>query len=283
MVGAGRAGLSLAYALWEAGAVRSVVVSGRRPEPPPHPLFGPGGIRYVQGLERPERGTTFLVLAVADQAIPRVALELALRGEAPPACAAYHMSGALGTDPLAPLAERGYMVGVLHPLQALADPLRGARLLRGSAFGVSGDAGAVAQARRLVRALGGRVLLVSPGRRPLYHAGAVFASNVVVAALAVARRILVGAGVPSEEAVEALLALARGSLENVEVLGLEGALTGPVVRGDVETVDLHLRALEPRDRSLYVSWGKELVRLAEEAGLATETATRLWNILERGT
>lgn len=281
VVGPGRAGLSLAYALWESGAVASLAVSGRRRDPPLHPHFGPGGIRYVCGPAPPERGTTALILAVPDHAIFQVAQVIARLGEAPPACAAYHLSGVSGTDPLAPLADQGYLVGVLHPLQALADPLRGARRLRGSFFGVSGVPEAVVQARRLVCALGGHVLLIPSAKRALYHAGAVFASNVMVAALAVAQRILVGAGVPAEEAQEALLVLARGSLENVEALGLAGALTGPVVRGDAETVDLHLRALERRDRSLYVSWGRELVRLAVEAGLSGEALARLSSILEK--
>lgn len=61
----------------------------------------------------------------------------------------------------------------------------------------------------------------------------------------------------------ALLALVRGTLANIEEAGLEAAVTGPIPRGDVETVGLHLRALEPDDRKLYALLGRHLVQLAD--------------------
>jgi predicted short-subunit dehydrogenase-like oxidoreductase (DUF2520 family) len=89
------------------------------------------------------------------------------------------------------------------------------------------------------------------------------------------------AGVPEDEALQAILPLARGSLENLDRLGPIRALTGPVSRGDVETVRLHLRTLEPRERALYASLGLEILRLAEEGGLDEETRDELRKLFER--
>ena len=93
------------------------------------------------------------------------------------------------------------------------------------------------------------------------HAAAVMASNFLPPLLDAASRLLERAGVPYEDALPALLPLVRGTLENIAERGVEGAVTGPVPRGDVETVGLHLRALEDTDRRLYAILGVELLRL----------------------
>jgi predicted short-subunit dehydrogenase-like oxidoreductase (DUF2520 family) len=88
------------------------------------------------------------------------------------------------------------------------------------------------------------------------------ASNFLPPLMDVACRLLERAGVPYDEALPALLPLVRGALSNIEERGLEASVTGPIPRGDVETVDLHLRALDPHDRQLYALLGRELVRIA---------------------
>jgi predicted short-subunit dehydrogenase-like oxidoreductase (DUF2520 family) len=280
-VGPGRAGLSLGYALWQSGAAESLTFCGRRPDPPPHPLFIQGIARYVFGLERPQEGTTAVVLSVPDLVLPEISTALAAHGEAPGGCVAFHLSGALGTDPLAPLLAQGYGVGALHPLQTLADPILGARQLQGVYFSVSGDSSALAVARRIVHHLGGTSLAIPVARRPLYHAAAVFASNYLAGLIAAAGRLMAQAGVPEDEALQAMLPLARGSLENLERMGPVLALTGPVSRGDLETIRLHLRTLEPRERALYAAMGREILHLAREGGLGDDAAGAIGELLEK--
>jgi len=267
--------------LSKAGALDSLTFSGRRPDPPAHPLFINGQARYVFGLERPGPGTTAVILGVPDEILLEISTALAAQGQAPPGCAVFHLSGALGTDPLAPLLERGYSLGTLHPLQSLADPILGAEQLRGVYFAVSGEPAAISVARRLVHPLGGSVITVPVARRPLYHAAAVFASNYLAGLIGAASRLMVQAGVPEDEALQAIVPLARGSLENLSRLGPVKALTGPVSRGDVETVKLHLRTLEPRERALYASMGLEILRVAGEGGLDENTVEELEELFER--
>jgi predicted short-subunit dehydrogenase-like oxidoreductase (DUF2520 family) len=187
----------------------------------------------------------------------------------------------MGTDPLAPLREQGYSIGTLHPLQSLADPVLGGGQLDGVYFAVSGDPAAISVARRVLDPLGASVFSVPVSKRPLYHAAAVFASNYLAGLVAAAGRIMAEAGVPEEEALQAILPLARGSLENLGRLGPVRALTGPVSRGDVETVRLHLRALEPRERALYASLGMEILNLAGGGGLSEDVRDELREMFER--
>jgi predicted short-subunit dehydrogenase-like oxidoreductase (DUF2520 family) len=120
---------------------------------------------------------------------------------------------------------------------------------------------------------------VAPELKPLYHAGAVFASNYVVSLMAVAVRMLEEAGIGPEAATGALLSLARATLDNIEAAGPAGALTGPIARGDVATLRRHLSALTHADAELYRAMGRETLRLARQAGLDESQAVRLQEIL----
>jgi predicted short-subunit dehydrogenase-like oxidoreductase (DUF2520 family) len=279
-IGPGRTGLALGYALWQADAVEDLIYCGRRPEPPTHPLFTQGIARYSFGLEPPGVETTAVFLSVPDDVLMEMAYALAGLGSAPPGCAAFHLSGARSTDVLAPLHARGYPVGSIHLLQSLADSVRGAGMIPGSFVAISGEADSVITARRLAQHLGCTPLTVPATRRPLYHAAAVSASNHLIALLAAAARLLVEAGVPEEDALPALLPLARGTLDNLEALGVRGALTGPLVRGDVETLRLHLRTLDEREREVYRCLAHELLQLADGSGLDEDVREEIEGLLE---
>lgn len=281
IVGPGRMGLAIGSALRQAGAVDRLIYFGRDVEPPPHPLFGAGrgSAEYRIGPQPVPDGTTIVLLAVPDDRIGEVAQGLAMAGKAPPGCVAMHLSGALSTDILAPLHAVGYAIGSLHPLQTVADPWTGGDRLLGAAFALGGDPSALAAGRRLARALDGRILIIPPSLRSSYHTAAVFASNYLVAIIAAASRLLQQAGIDEPDALPALLPLIRGTLDNIEDLGLAAALTGPISRGDVDTVRLHMARLSPTDRSLYCALGMEALRLARIAGLDERRAAELEALL----
>jgi predicted short-subunit dehydrogenase-like oxidoreductase (DUF2520 family) len=112
-----------------------------------------------------------------------------------------------------------------------------------------------------------------------YHAGAAFAANYTTALVAVAERLAAGAGIHPDIARRLYLPLIRGAAANLEA-GPAAALTGPVRRGDVETVMAHLAALGPADRALYLLLAREALRLAREAGLSDEAAARMAGALD---
>jgi predicted short-subunit dehydrogenase-like oxidoreductase (DUF2520 family) len=285
--GPGRMGLALGAALRRSGAVDRLIFQGRSLDPPPHPIFEAAqdeapGAEYRAGLVSPPGDTTVLILAVPDSTLSEVAWDLANAGPAPPGCAALHLSGALSTDVLTPLHAAGYAVGSLHPLQTVADPWLSSDRLTGIAFAVAGEPAAARAAHRIVNALDGQALVIPPSLRPLYHAAAVTASNYLVAILSAATRLLAQAGAPADQALSALLPLVRGTLDNLEHLGVPAALTGPIARGDADTVRLHLARLSPDDRVLYCALGREVLGLARHAGLDGRKADEIAELLGHG-
>jgi predicted short-subunit dehydrogenase-like oxidoreductase (DUF2520 family) len=114
--------------------------------------------------------------------------------------------------------------------------------------------------------------------KPLYHAGAVAAANYTVVLANLAERLAGSAGLPVEIASKLYLPLIRGTLANLE-LGTAGALTGPVRRGDLETIRAHLAVLDPEDRRLYLALGLAALRLAREAGLSPDKAQAVEDLL----
>ncbi len=227
IIGRGRAGQSLAVAL--EGAGWDVDVLDRRAD-----------------LAPAARGCPLLLIATPDAAVAEVAAAVQPIGDTVVA----HLAGALGLDVLAPHARRAS----LHPLVAMPDPDTGGRRLRGAWFAVAGDS----RVSDVVDALGGRSVEVAADRRSSYHAAAVVASNHLVALLGQAERIAADAGVP----FEALLDLVRATVDNVAELGPAAALTGPVARGDWQTVVAHLEALAPDERVAYDVLANEARKLA---------------------
>ena len=216
VIGAGRAGGSLTLALSRAG----------------WSVDGPlGRDADVSGAAT---GTRLVLIAVPDAEVAAVAASIA----GGPAVVA-HVAGSLGLDVLGGHVRRAS----LHPLVALPDAERGAERLRGAWFATAGDP-LVAE---VVEALGGRSVVVTDDDRVAYHAAAAIASNHLVALLGQVQRVAASVGVP----LDAYLDLARGALDDVAALGPERALTGPVSRGDWQTVSRHLEVLEAVERPAY--------------------------------
>ena len=234
VIGGGRAGGSLAGALGRAGW-DVVGVLGR-------------GDAVVGALA----DVDLLVIARPDAAIAEVARAVAPDERAVVA----HLAGSLGLDALAPHRR----TAALHPLVALPDADIGAdRLAGGAWFAVAGDP----IGQRAVADLHGRWFEVADQDRATYHAAAAVASNHLVALLGQVARLADGIGVP----FEAYLDLARASLDDVAALGPQAALTGPVARGDWDTVARHLAALDPSEREAYRALAAQARRLVDDAGL----------------
>jgi len=209
--------------------------------------------------------TRVVILAVRDQAIPEVAAMLAGTGLIGKRHALLHCAGAASSrELLGGVADQVAGIGTLHPLSAIADGKLAMRALRGTVFGVEGDDAGRAAAGALVAAIGGVVLPLEGSQMATYHAAAALASNYLVATIDAAAAVLASAGVPSEQAAQALVPLAEGALRNIAAQGTTSGLTGPVRRGDVETVRRHLKTLQdkPELAELYRALAKRAVEIA---------------------
>jgi len=273
IVGPGRAGLGLAVALRRA-RIAVLGVHGRSAKPAPR------GVKVTAGGTPPWLGSAgVVVLAVPDDALPACVAELA-RAPLAPGAVVLHLSGALSSEVLAPLAAAGAATGSMHPLVAFGpDPALVPRQLRGATFALEGDLGAVGVADALVRRIGGVPVTVAPELKPLYHAGAVLASNYLVGLVAAAARLLERAGIAGDDALAGLAPLVRATVANLEAAGPAAALTGPIARGDVATVRRHLMALPRSDADLYKVMGRETLALARRAGLDEAKAARIEALL----
>jgi predicted short-subunit dehydrogenase-like oxidoreductase (DUF2520 family) len=222
-----------------------------------------------------------LLIAVPDRALTEVAAALPAPSNVR---VALHTCGARGPEALAALHARGIDCGTVHPLQTVGSGSVGAAALQGIAFAVWGDPAAVEWAERIAALANGEVLRIPPEFRPLYHAAAVMTSNYVMALLDAGRTLLEQCGVDSSTALRALGPLFRTSLENALERGPVEALTGPIERGDVETVAAHLTALAAapeRIRNLYRAAGLQTVHLARRRGLDDECVREFDHLLER--
>ncbi|HVA44246.1 MAG TPA: DUF2520 domain-containing protein [Acidimicrobiales bacterium] len=209
-----------------------------------------GSLARGQSVAGAAHGTDYVIVAVRDSDIAAVAAAI----EADPTAVLVHLAGSAGTEILGAHERRA----AIHPLVSLTQERGADVLLSGVWFGFEADPAATEAAARLVTALGGRSLPVPADRRALYHATATIASNHLVALLGQVDRLASELGLPPD----AFIALARGSLENAAALGATGALTGPVSRGDWDTLDRHRRALPADERDLYEALAAAAARLA---------------------
>jgi len=270
IIGAGRTGRTLGLLARRAGYDIGPVVS-------PTAAHAREAAAFI-GAGRPGtqlKGAALTIIAVPDGQIPNVVRSLKM----PRGGVAAHTCASLGAEALRPLRP----AGALHPLRSFADPSRAAGLFPGTACAIDGDSEATSILEDFVRAIGGVPLRVRSDRKALYHAGAVFASNYVVAALHAALRLFDAAGVARKEAAPALLKLAEGTLANVRSVGIPEALTGPIERGDTETVSRHVAAIVADLPDLigpYLSMGGVAVDVAVDKGTLDEVgSTRMYHAL----
>lgn len=271
VVGAGRAGRALAHAMRVAG-IDVVGLHGRREAE---------GITW--GEWPASLGTASVVLVtVRDAELDGVLRDL-IAAPLGARAVVLHASGNLEPPALDLLREHGHDGGTFHPLLPLTDPTRATEQLRRAWIGIDGDEGARAVSRDLAERLGARVLEIPPGVKARYHSAAVFASNFPMVLLATAMRLLTSAGVPEEAARGALGTLLVSAAQNASVMGPAAALTGPVARGDVETVRAHLGALAdvPEILELYRAMSREAIALAAEQGADAGRLEELRRVLER--
>jgi predicted short-subunit dehydrogenase-like oxidoreductase (DUF2520 family) len=224
-----------------------------------------------------------VVLAVPDQAVHEVARTLASLKPSP-RLSFVHVSGALGLGALHGL--RNHPVGSFHPLQSFPAP-RDPSAFRGITVAVDASTPALMRRlRALARAVGARPKRVDDSQRALYHAAAVFASNYLIASVGEAVTVLQSAGWEREEAERSLQPLVEGVVANLRKRGVANALTGPIRRGDVDTVRRHLAALaavpgDPPIEGVYRMLGQVALEIATEAGLDPAAAEQTRRALTR--
>ena len=272
-VGPGTVGTALARGLASAG-YPVVSIFGRNAERLRR------AVESIPGTRAAESAQAVIFLTVPDDAIRPVANALVWKAGK----AAVHCSGAASLDLLDGSKEQGAAVGAFHPLQTLASLEQAMRNLPGSAVAIEASDSKLEEAlAQMARALGGRPFVLH-GDKALYHASAVLACNDLVTLLDAAAGLWADLGFTKEEGLKALLPLVRGTIENLDAIGLPNALTGPVSRGDVGTIERNIAALsehDPETAALYVELARRTIPIARAKGTLSEAdAKRLLESLE---
>ncbi len=196
-----------------------------------------------------------------------------------------HCSGALSADILEPAKKPGARVGSFHPLQTFASVKQAIENIAGSTFAVEADEPLLSTLKDMAIALDGHWIELKASDKVVYHAAAVIASNYLVTLVKLATDLWPSFNIPQSQATQALLPLIRGTIHNIDTVGIPQCLTGPIARGDIETIKKHLDALAkvaPALLSTYQELGLQTIPIALAKGrINQQQADELQTILKK--
>ncbi len=241
IVGAGNLGSALAFSLAEAGYRLTDIVSRPNSSSKRRAKLLARRLRaHVSTIDAPEMTADIFWLCVPDTQIRACADRLAAQGRWT-GKVVYHSSGALSGDELGALRRKGAAVASVHPMMTFVSGVTPS--LTGVPFALEGDRGAVRWAQHIVRDLGGVPFLLPKNCKAAYHAWGAFASPLLVALLVTAEEVARAAGIDARSARKKMLPIVRQSIANYAERGAAAAFSGPIRRGDAETVAKHLKVL----------------------------------------
>lgn len=204
-------------------------------------------------------------ITTPDDTIAKVAAEFQWRNGQ----SVVHCSGAHSVDILEPAKQQGANTGCFHPLQTFASIDQAIDNIPGSTFAIEAEGPLSSVLKEMATALEGDWVTLKAGDKVLYHAAAVFACNYLVTLVKLATDLWQTFEVPSAQATQALMPLLRGTLSNIENVGLPNCLTGPIARGDLGTISRHLASLTKQAPSLlgiYRELGRQTIPIALAKG-----------------
>jgi len=232
-----------------------------------------GGCRVFDDNQTVADNAELIFITTPDDAIASVVSKVHWR----PGQSVVHCSGADSTDILQPAKEAGAKVGAFHPLQTFASPLQAIENIPGSTFALEAEEPLLSTLKDMAAALDGQWVELKASDKVLYHAAAVFACNYMVTLVKLATDLWQTFDVPQQKATKALVPLLRGTLHNIETIGIPNCLTGPIARGDIGTINKHLDALKqtaPHLLSTYRELGRQTIPIAVAKGKIDQSQAR---------
>lgn len=216
-------------------------------------------------------------ITTPDGVIEEVCTGIADRGGFKQGQVIIHTSGAHSAAVLSSAKEKGAKAISLHPLQTFPDLKEGLASLPGTFFAVEGDEEAFYVAEEIIDALEGKMLSIPTEMKPLYHAAACVACNYFVSLMDIALKLYEPMGISAKDASQALYPLVEATLRNVVNLGPEKALTGPIARGDISTVEVHIEQINthfPQLLPYYKQLGLHTADVAFRKGTLNDESLR---------
>ncbi|MCK4368193.1 MAG: DUF2520 domain-containing protein [Dehalococcoidales bacterium] len=279
-IGAGTVGTALAVRLAVKG-YPIVAVSSRSQTSAENLAGAVNGCRVFNSNQAAADNAELAFITTPDDAIAPVASQIKWhRGQS-----VVHCSGADSTDILQPARKSGAQVGAFHPLQTFASAQQAIDNIPGSTFALEAEEPLLNTLKDMATALDGQWVELKASDKVLYHAAAVIACNYMVTLVKLATDLWQTFNIPPQQATQALLPLIRGTIHNIETIGIPSCLTGPIARGDIGTINKHLDALNqtaPHLLSTYRELGRQTIPIALAKGKINESQAReLQAILEQ--
>ena len=263
-IGAGTVGTALAKTLSDRG-YPVVAVFSRTPPSAERLAQAAGGCRAVESAQAVAAAAELVFVTTPDDAVGPVVAGIEWR----PGQSVVHCSGADSVDTLEPARRAGANVGAFHPLQTFASVEQAISNIAGSTFALEAEEPLLSRLKEMAATLDGHAIELGAGAKVLYHAAAVIACNYLVTLVKLATDLWQTFDVAPDDATKALLPLLRGTIANIDRVGIPQCLTGPIARGDTGTVRKHLDAMEKAAPALlptYRDLGRQTVPIALAKG-----------------
>ena len=263
-IGAGTVGTALAVRLSSKG-YQVIAVSSRSQTSARKLAQAVSGCHVFNNNQGVADTAELIFITTPDDTIVSVASEIQWhRGQS-----VVHCSGALSTDILESAKKPGAQVGAFHPLQTFAGVKQAIENIPGSTFAVEAEEPLLSTLKDIATALEGHWIELKANDKVAYHAAAVIACNYLVTLVKLATDLWQSFNIPQSQATQALLPLIRGTIHNIDIVGIPQCLTGPIARGDIETIKKHLDALQkvaPALLSTYQELGLQTIPVALAKG-----------------
>lgn len=201
------------------------------------------------------------LITTPDDFIETICLALSHNKRLKPGDIIVHCSGVLSSDVLVSAQKRGCYIASVHPLRSFAELTLSAEQYPGTYCVMEGDREALLVLEPLFKAIGSKTYPIQKSQKALYHAGAVFAANYVVTLAKLATDCFEQAGIEPEIAKQVTLTLMQSVFENLQTKSPEQALTGPIKRRDLMSIQKHLEHLSDSQRAIYQALGNETLSI----------------------
>ena len=279
IIGAGKVGTAIGHAMKEKGITVHAMSDLRQESLDTARRYIGDGCRYTHENGSVVEGADVIAIATQDREIRRVAREIYESSLAVEGKLFFHTSGAHPSTVLSPLEEKGALLGSLHPLQTFPDIESAIRVLPATYVFVEGSEKALEKLTLLGNTIGYKAVVIDGSRKVLYHLSAVFVCNLLSALFYSAEGVMDRIGIN----LEPFHPIINATLRNIEEKGPLASLTGPVVRGDAETIIDHLAAMEGMEgqRRIYKALSLTALEMARERNaLDAETLERIETVLK---
>lgn len=175
-----------------------------------------------------------------------------------------HLSGSLSSNIFSNISHYGAYGYSIHPIFPISDKYNSHKSLKNAFITIEGDRKYINEVQLFIESLGNKTKILEKNDKTLYHLASVISSNLIIGLISISLNYLKEYGFTEKEAFNALYPLIKENIEGINNKGLINSLTGPVERGDFNTINRHLLNIKEEDKEIYISLSNKILSLALE-------------------